>query len=263
MRKILLCSALAYVASCLIFSTLPAYAVPQFETIVEEGELTEIVDEGPVWKGSFAAGANGKSGNSQNIDVNFALKLNRDTEFATSDLLANYFYASNDVAKTTDRWFSQFRQEYKFENPKWSWFNQVAVEVDEFKDFDYRIALHTGLAYKVLDEELRKLKLRFGGGASKEVGGPNEDWSPELQFGGDWERQIFDTTKVFVNLDYFPNVSDFADYRINTNTGLDFLLDAKRNINFRIFAQNRYDSTPPPGNKKSDLDYGAALVVGF
>lgn len=240
-----------------------SFAQAQVETVIEEGELVEIVEEVPAWTGSFAAGLNGKTGNSQNLDVNFAVNVTRESDFATSNFIGNYFYASNDVLTTTDRWFSQFRQEIKLRNPRWSWFNQVGVEIDRFKDFDYRVALHTGLSFKVIDEELRKFKIRFGGGASREIGSINDDWSPELQFGADWERKLFDNTRLYATVDYFPNVSDFADYRLNTNAGLDFLVDARRNINFRIFAQNRYDSTPPTGNEESDLDYGAALVVGF
>ena len=251
----------------LVFAVLINFAFSaqaQVETIIEEGELLELVDDSlPVWSGSFAAGFNGKTGNSQNLDVNFAVNATRESDFGTSIFIGNYFYASSDVITTTDRWFSQFRQEIKLPNPRWSWFNQIGVEIDRFKDYDYRISLHTGLSFKVIDEELHKLKLRFGGGASSEVGGASDAWSPELQFGADWERKVFDNTRIYATVDYFPNVSDFADYRINTNTGLDVLVDKRRNINFRIFAQNRYDSTPPAGNQESDLDYGAALVVGF
>ncbi len=251
-----------------LFAALAVWVVPanvhaQVETVIEEGEIVELVEEAPAWKGSFAAGFNGKTGNSQNLDLNFAVNVTRESDFATSNFVGNYFYASNDVLTTTDRWFSQFRQEIKLKNPRWSWFNQVGVEIDRFKDFDYRVALHTGLSFKVIDEDVRKLKLRFGGGASREVESINDDWSPELQFGADWERKLFENTRVYATVDYFPDVSEFADYRLNTNAGLDFLVDAKRNINFRIFAQNRYDSTPPTGNEESDLDYGAALVVGF
>ena len=50
-------------------------AQAQVETIVEEGDLVELVDEVPAWTGSFAAGFNGKTGNSQNLDVNFAVNV--------------------------------------------------------------------------------------------------------------------------------------------------------------------------------------------
>ena len=246
-------------------TTITSAAQAQVETVIEEGELLEIIEEDvvPAWTGSFAAGFNGKAGNSENLDVNFAVNVTRESDFATSNFIGNYFYASSNVATTTDRWFSQFRQEIKLPNPRWSWFNQAAVEIDRFKAYDYRVALHTGLSFKVIDEELRKFKIRFGGGASTEVGGASEAWNPELQFGADWERKIFESSRIYATVDYFPNVSDFADYRLNSNVGLDVLVDRTRNINFRIFAQNRYDSTPPVGNQESDLDYGAALVVGF
>ena len=148
-------------------------------------------------------------------------------------------------------------------NPKWTWYYQAGFEWDQFKDFDYRVSLHSGLAYMLYKLDDRFLKLRFGGGASKEVGSVNEDWSPELQFGADWERKLSAKTRLYTTIDFFPNVSDFSDYRLNTNAGIDFLLDGEKNINFRIFGLSLFDSTPPPGNNNNDLSYGIALVVGF
>ena len=232
--------------------------------------FSDAVIEVPIiespWSGSFAAGLNGKSGNSENLDINSTLNLKRETDASTTTLLGSYFYASNDVLTVTNRVFAQARQERKFaNNPKLSVYAQVAYEWDEFRDFDYRIALHGGFGYEVYKLDDRSLKTRFGSGASREVGAPapGDEWVPELQFGGDWERKLSDRTKVFATVDYYPNVSDFADYRLVTNTGLNYLLDAERNINFRLFALHRYDSTPPAGNQPSDLDYGMALAVGF
>jgi len=111
--------------------------------VIEEGEIVEAVDEPLGWTGSFAAGFNGKTGNSENLDVNFAVNVTRESDFASLNFIGNYFYASSDVTTTTDRWFSQFRQEIKLRDERWSWFNQAGVEIDRFKDFDYRIALHT------------------------------------------------------------------------------------------------------------------------
>lgn len=234
----------------------------QLDFELSEDVIEEAVDSNP-WTGSFAAGLNGKSGNSQTLDINTTLNLARDTEFSNTTLLASYFYSANDTSTVTDRFFGQARQERKFQNPRWSVFFQVAVEADRFKAFDYRIALHGGIGFEVYKLDDGFLKLRFGSGASREVGGILDDWIPELQFGADWERQLTETVKLFANVDYFPNVSDFADYRFNTNAGLEFVVDAERNINFRMFALNRFDSTPPAGNVSNDIDYGMALVVGF
>jgi hypothetical protein len=192
--------------------------------------------------------------------------LARDTEVTNTTLLASYFYASNDISTVTDRIFAQGRRERKFTNrPKLSVFYQGAYEWDRFKNFDYRIALHGGLAYELYKLDDRFLKLRFGAGASREVGAPapGDDWLPELQFGSDWERNLFEWARLYSTIDLYPNVNDFGDYRLNTLGGVEFTLNERRDINFRIFAFNRYDSTPAAGNKKSDLDYGMALSVGF
>jgi len=252
--------AIAVFSTCL-FSWTTA-SVGQLAYELEEGSIVEEV-AAPKWTGTFGSGLNGKSGNSESLDINMTLKLDRETDVSNTNIQANYFYGSNAVATVTDRAFAQIRQERKLANDRWSMYFQGAWDIDRFKAYDYRVALHGGLSYVVFDEDIRKLKVRFGSGASKEVGGATDEWVPELQFGTDWERKLTETTKVFATVDYFPNVSDFADFRVNTNTGFNFLVDAERNINFRLFAMTRYDSTPPPGNNESDIDYGMALVVGF
>lgn len=243
----------------------------EFDEGVFSGELIEEpIVESP-WSGTFAAGLNGKTGNSENLDINATLNLARDTDFTNTTLLASYFYASNDVATVTDRVFAQARQERKFSNnPKLSVFAQAAYEWDRFKNFDYRIALHGGIGYEVYKLDDRFLKTRFGAGASREVGGeaiggvlPNDDWIPELQFGADWERNLTDRVRLYATVDYYPNVSDFGDYRLNTLGGVEYTINERRDINLRLFGFNRYDSTPAPGNVANDLDYGAALSIGF
>ncbi|MFK7769870.1 MAG: YdiY family protein [Mariniblastus sp.] len=245
----------------LILFCIATTAQAQLDFGLDEGVIEDVV-ENP-WTGSFAAGLNGKTGNSQTVDINSTLNLARETDFATTTLLASYFYSTNDIATITNRFFGQGRQERKLSNPRWSLYYQAGYEWDEFKAFDYRIALHGGLGFEVFKFDDRFLKLRLGAGASREVGGIVDEWNPELQFGGDWERQLTETLKLYANVDYFPNVEDFSDYRLNTIGGLEFLIDAERNINFRMFAFNRYDSTPPAGNVANDLDYGMAIVVGF
>jgi putative salt-induced outer membrane protein YdiY len=260
-RILFLCLAAIAVTQTLF----PVCCQAQLDYDFDPGVVEEVIVEDvvPVWTGTVAAGLNGKTGNSQTTDMNLEVNLSRESERAVTTLLANYFYSENNIATVTDRAFAQFRQERKLAHPKWSWYYQAGFEWDQFKDFDYRVSLHSGLAYLLYELEDRFLKLRFGGGASKEVGSVNDDWSPELQFGADWERKLSAKTRLYATLDFFPNVSDFSDYRMNTNTGMDFLLDGERNINFRIFALSLFDSTPPPGNTRNDLSYGAALVVGF
>lgn len=248
----------------LLTSSLASNSFAQLDFGIAEGEIEEAVDESP-WSGSFAAGLNGKTGNSENIDINVSLNVARETEVGKTALLANYFFSSNDVSTVTDRLFGQARHERTLANPRWSGFAQAQYEWDRFKTFDFRLGLHGGLTFEVFKQDDRFLKVRLGGGASREFGDDALDleWIPELQFGGDWERQVNENVKLFASTDYFPNVTDFADYRLVTNAGLEVVLDAVRDVNFRVFALHRYDSTPVAGDQETDLDYGMAISVGF
>ncbi|MEM7455932.1 MAG: DUF481 domain-containing protein [Planctomycetota bacterium] len=253
---------LNWTAICFAVLT-PRSASAQLDFSINAGDVVSNVDE-QIWTGSFGSGLNGKTGNSENLDFNLNLDMQRRLDLRTTKFQANYFFAKNQIATTTDRFFSMLRDERDFvQNPQWSWFGQGTYENDEFKAFDYRLAMHTGLAYKVFEYDDRFLKLRFGGGASRQVGGVNDDWVGEIQFGGDWEKKFTDRTRAYAAVDYFPNASDFSDYRLNTSGGLEFVVDDALNLNFRIFFLNIYDSTPEPGNVRNDLDYGMAFVFGF
>ena len=197
----------------------------QMDFALEGGVIEgEVVDK--IWEGSLAAGLNGKTGNSVNTDINMNLNLTRKVELSTTKLQASYFYASNDVATTTDRFFGLGRYERNFvSRPRLSWFTQGTIEDDRFKSYDYLLGLHTGAVFKVWEGDDGFFKLRAGGGASRQVGGINDDWVPELQFGGDFEKQVTDRTKIYASADFFPNVEDFTDYRLITNAGLEFVID--------------------------------------
>ena len=243
--------------------SIPQALAAQLDFSFNEGEIVDAVD-GKIWTGTFGAGLNGKSGNSENLDINATLNLQRKTGASTTTILASYFYAENTLATTTDRFFGSFRQERNFaRNPRWSWFGQATIEVDQFKAFDSRLGLHTGFGFKVYENDIGFLKIRVGGGASRQVGGINDAWVPELQFGGDWERKLTERMKAWASADYFPNVNDFADYRVTSSGGIEYIVDAERNLNLRVFFLNVYDSTPEPTNERNDLDYGIALVLGF
>jgi putative salt-induced outer membrane protein YdiY len=220
-----------------------------------------VVDD--VWDGSFAFGLNGKSGNSENMDINLSVDAKRDDDASTTNLLLTYFYGRNQIATSTDRLFSEARHERKLSNPNFSWYLSGSFEWDRFKGFDYRVALHSGLGILLYEFDDRFLKSRIGAGTSREFGGLNDEWTPELQFGMDWERHVTKKTKLFANTDYFPSLDDFGDFRLNTRAGFETLLDADMGMSLRVFVFNRFDNTPDPGFNSNDVDYGLSLAFGF
>ena len=240
----------------------PPYLSAQ-DILAGEEIFDGVVVQSEVWDGSFAFGLNGTTGNSENLDINLNVDASRETDMAITDLLLNYFYASNQAGATKDRLYVQGRQDRKLANPNFSWYYSAFYEQDRFQAFDYRLGAHTGLGILLYEYGDRFLKARVGGGASREVGGIDDDWIPELQFGLDWERHISERTRLFANTDMYPNVTDFGDYRINTQAGIETLLDPALDMRLRAFIFNWYDSTPDPGDTENSLDYGLSLVFGF
>jgi putative salt-induced outer membrane protein YdiY len=230
---------------------------------IREDYFDGMIQPSEDWDGSFAFGVNGTSGNSENSNLNLTVDAKREDDVGITDILLTYFYASNDIATTTDQIFAQARHERKLANPNFTWWFSGFYQRDRFTNFDYRIGAHTGLGILLYEFDDRFLKFRSGAGASREVGGVNDEWIPELQFGLDWERRLTDRTKLFATVDVFPNVQDFSDYRANTEAGIETLLDEALDMRLRAFLLNRYDSTPDPGNVSNDVNYGLSLVFGF
>ena len=230
---------------------------------IQEDYFEGVMTPSKVWDGNFAFGLNGKSGNSENLDISLDFDATKEDDVAITKILMTYFYSQNQLGTATDRFFSELRQERKLANPNFTWYYSGSYEYDRFKNFDYRIAAHTGLGILLYEYDDRSLKARVGAGASREFGGTNDEWNPELQFGLDWERHLTERTRLYANVDFFPNIEDFSDFRLNTRAGFETLLDEAMGMKLRMYVFDRYDSTPGAGFLENDIDYGAALVFGF
>lgn len=228
-------------------------------------ELPLPIDAGQpkLWTGSVDIGMNGSEGNSQNFNLLGNIKAKRDTDKATTtwDTLYNFANANND--RTTNRFLSTLRNEWKFGDSPWTFFADGSLEYDEFWAFDVRLATHIGIGRQIIKDDLQSLKGRFGFGVSRQIGGDFENrMFPELVIGCDYERKLGEKSKFVFNLDYFPDVGDFANYRIQANAALEYLIDPDTNMFFKIGALDRYN-TNPQGRQRNDLTYYASLMWKF
>jgi putative salt-induced outer membrane protein YdiY len=230
--------------------------------VVEPAEETYSIWWEPwrKWEGSFELGLNGTQGNSETFNIQFGAKLKRETDFSTSTFEANYVDQSSNGLNTAKNVIAEGRVEFPFGESPWSFFVHVFGEYDEFKAFDYRLTGDAGLAYALIDTDPTTLKVRAGGGASKEFGGVDDDVKPEVIFGGEWGHKFSDRQKMSLSADYYPNVEDFGDARINTRASWEVVVAPKWGLSLKLSAINRYDSTPGAGTRHNDLNY-AFLVL--
>lgn len=214
------------------------------------------------WDSSAEFGIDGSNGNANTLAIQTGLELKRKTDAHTLALDFDYRQASNRNTTTENNGRVNIDYDRTIRDTKWSTFGKFGMEWDRFKAFDLRLNLNGGLGYHWIKEDHASLVTRFGAGASREIGAPIDDWTPEAVFGVDAERQVNERHKLKAKFDYFPAWDDFNDFRLVADASWEILLDDTDNLSLKLAATDRYDSTPQ-GAKPNDVYYSLLLLYKF
>lgn len=222
------------------------------------------------WDASVELGINGSSGNSDSFNVSSGFDVKRTDEQTETSIGLKYVNnKSDDVlvahnARLNLDWEKKFGTDLgdRWEPSRWSWFVKNTYYFDEFRPFDYRVAINTGLGYKFFETEVQMLKGRAGLGTSREFGGPSDEWVPEALFGLDYRRKLSKRQNLELKADYFPSWENFSDYRFVGDCSWVYLLDAETNLSLKLNVNNQYDSTPD-GASANDIFYSLLLLWKF
>ena len=214
------------------------------------------------WENSAELGINGSDGNAQSFSFQTGARFKRKTDANLWDFRLSHNRTKAGGVETQNNALMYADFERFLGDSPWTYFVKNGLEYDEFKAFDLRYNINAGIGYSIYNTEDLTLKTRFGAGASREFGGPNNDWTPEALFGLDYEHQINKRNKLISKFDYFPNWSDFSDYRLVSDVGWEHLLDEDGNFSVRLGANDRYDSTPN-GRRPNDINYQALFLYKF
>ena len=236
--------------------TIPA-DVPTESFWYPDGWQTWLFD--PAWDAGLELGINATEGNSQAFSFRLGGNVSRKTELW--ELKTNVIYAKSAANGLETQHNAIFNAGYErqFRDTPWSHFGKLSLEYDEFKAFDLRLAPNAGLAYQFVKTDDLMLKGRFGAGVSHEINGPDDRWVPEAVFGGDFTRQISKRQKFTLTADYFPEWTDFTNYRFVTDMAWNVALDEASKLSLKLSVNDRYDSTPN-GRKPNDVIYALLLL---
>ena len=212
----------------------------------------------PGWDSGIEMGLNGSSGTSDSLSFRTGgfLKRKSKNRKVDFDIYHNRTKAAGELTQNNAR--MSFRHDWLTVDP-WSIYVQNQLYYDQFQAFDLNLNLNTGLSYQFLEKEWISLAGRFGGGASREFGGPEEKWVAEAQFGIDFEQKISETQKFYAKTDYFPEVEQFDHFRLLTDIGWEVELTVPSNVSLKFAATDRYDSHPN-GVNPHNLNYSVLLL---
>ena len=214
------------------------------------------------WENSAELGVNGSAGNTESSSFQTGTRLKRKSKFTLFDLRATYNRTSAGGTETQNNALIYTNWERFLGESSWTLFVKNGLEFDKFKAFDFRYNLTSGLGYHFIKTEDLTLTGRFGAGVSHEFGGPDDRWVPEALFGGDYEHQVNARNKLLAKIDYFPEWSNFTNYRLVSDVAWEYLISADGNLSFKLGATDRYDSTPN-GRKPNDVNYSALILYKF
>lgn len=214
------------------------------------------------WENSAELGINGSDGNAESFSFQTGARFKRKTDINLFDFRISHNRTTAAGLETQNNALFFGDYERFLGNSPWTLFVKNGIEYDEFKAFDLRYNINSGVGYSFFRTDDLTLVGRFGAGASREFGGPDNTWTPEALFGGDYEHQVNKRNKLIVKVDYFPSWTNFGDFRLVADLGWEHLIDEEGNFSVRLGANDRYDSTPN-GRKPNDINYQAMFLYKF
>ena len=214
------------------------------------------------WEGSVELGLSGTDGNTETFNVRFGMTAKHKTDYLVQTLQITSIQKSADGATTANTALIEGRQEWPMPQSRWNYYLHGLIEYDQFKAFDYRLSADTGPGYEFIQTEATTLVGRIGASVSQEVGGNAGNTKPELAISSEFKHKFNPTHSIMIKYDYFPNVTDFGDFRLNTQASWEIVLSHSWGLSLKLSMIDRYDSTPQ-GRRPNDLDYSTLVLWKF
>lgn len=214
------------------------------------------------WTRSVDLGINGSAGNSDTFNGRIAFNLARKTTRMETTTGVLYLYQRDNEGVTKDRGEVNLRNDWLLTNSRWRVWAQGKGEYDADADWTTRVSGAAGLGYEFVQDERTTLIGRVGLGASREFGGEANDTVPEGVLGADFNHKVNDRNSLFANVDYFPDLSEFGEFRTVSKAGWETIVDPETKLNLKLGIEHRYDSDPGDA-EASEVDYFVTLGWTF
>ncbi len=213
------------------------------------------------WNSGIELGLNGSSGTRNSFSIRTGGYMKRESRFSKLDM--SLYYNSTTAGENTTQNNAQYdvRNDWLLDDKSpWTLFGSGNVFYDQFQAFDIQANANTGIGYRFANEPNLKVIGRFGGGTSREFGGPDDRWVPEALFGWEYSQKLYKTQRLYGKLDYFPQLDELEEFRVVADAGWEVELVQPSNMSLKVSANDRYDSTPN-GAQPHLVNYSVLLLI--
>lgn len=211
------------------------------------------------WERRFDLGVAGSAGKSRNMQVNAGFAADYDSDYTRISSKTAYFSASSDGERTDNSFYSSINRDWLRPETPWFHFAGGRVDLDEFKDWDYRINGNGGFGYEFYNTDNFLFVGRTGLGFSQTFGGEREEFTPEGLLGLETKWKISEYQRIHFANTLYPNLKDSSEFR--NLSSFDWVLDLNSyaGVALKVGLLNEYDSATEEGISKNDFKYTVSL----
>jgi hypothetical protein len=213
------------------------------------------------WDTGVELGLNGSSGTDEAFSFRMGGYVKRESRYSKLDLTTDYNRTTSSGETTQNNAQLDVRNDWLIdESSPWTLYATTNLFYDENQAFDLQTSANTGVGYRFLHEPGLDFIGRVGGGASREIGGPDDRWVPESLLGMEYDQRITQIHKFYGKLDYYPEWDQIGEYRLVADIGWEISLVQPSNLGLKISASDRFDSTPNGANPHL-VNYSVLLLL--
>jgi putative salt-induced outer membrane protein YdiY len=215
------------------------------------------------WTRSLSVGANGKSGNTENENLNVGLDMDYTDDFKRWKVAGRYFFASEDGSTTDSYGRFDLRRDWLLPDSRWFWRASGRYQFDKFESWKQRFVLFGGPGYHLLEGGSHDLDGVVGVGFTREEG-DRDDNKGEAVVGFDYRWKLSEELSFsFANNAFTELVPDAGNLRNMTTSELRWALTKDPALSLKVGVENEYETEVERGDEKNDLYYYLSIGLGF
>ncbi|MEI6565440.1 MAG: DUF481 domain-containing protein [Verrucomicrobiota bacterium] len=212
------------------------------------------------WDSSAAMGLTLTRGNSKTVNLVGDFQTARKWTQNELSLGTSGNYGENNGTTSSEELRGYIQYNRLFGNHWFGYLRSDAIH-DSIADIHFRYTFSPGAGYYFIKNTNSSLRGEFGPGYVFERVGNNDNDYATLRLAERFDHKFNDRVKVWQSIELLPEITDFENFVLNAELGVEAGLTAR--LSLRVFIQDTLDNVPAPGRDKNDIKLVTAIAYKF